>query len=395
MNLEVTPIFTKNYHSDKFMTVNRGGSRSSKTRSLCQIALMWLISGRYSSTLPPIPKGVWTTVRKYATTLQSTVIRDFEEEIDKQGVWGNLQVNKTLKQYRCGERMVEFIGADDQQKLRGYKSNILYCNEANELGFKEEFFQLLIRTTDKIFIDFNPSDEFIWINTEIEQKRALEKGDVDVIISNYKDNTFLTSRQVEEIEYLQASDPEFWKIYGLGEYGKIFGTIYTHWKVVDEFPDKETFYGLDFGFNNPTALIECCEVDGAIYARELIYESKLTNADLISKLNGLDLGKKPIYADAEDPNRIEEIFRAGFNAKPADKGKDSVRAGIDKIKQRPLFIHRGSVNLIREMQTYKWETDKNGVIQDGKPVKFQDHACDSLRYAVFTHSKPSGWYGMR
>jgi len=87
--------------------------------------------------------------------------------------------------------MVEFFGADNEQKLRGSTRNILYCNEANELAWDLEFFQLMIRTTDKIIIDFNPDDEDIWINTELEQKRSIEVGDVEVIVSTYKDNPFL------------------------------------------------------------------------------------------------------------------------------------------------------------------------------------------------------------
>jgi phage terminase large subunit len=87
---------------------------------------------------------------------------------------------------------VEFIGADDQQKLRGAKRTFLYCNEANELNYKKEFFQLLIRTQRKTFIDFNPDDETVRINTEIEQKRKLKNRDVKVIISTYKDNPFLS-----------------------------------------------------------------------------------------------------------------------------------------------------------------------------------------------------------
>ena len=161
MKINHTEIFIKNWDSDKFITINRGGSRSSKTRSLCQLALVWLLTGTYSSKRPAIKSGMMSIVRRFSATIDSTVMSDLEEEIEKQGVWGLIQKNIQKKTYKHGLRTIQFIGADDQQKLRGRKQNILYCNEANELGYDSEFFQLLLRTTDKIFIDFNPDDEDI------------------------------------------------------------------------------------------------------------------------------------------------------------------------------------------------------------------------------------------
>ena len=106
MNLNVTPVFTKNYASDKKIVVNRGGTRSSKTRSIAQICVLWLITGQVTRTLK-IDKGVWSTVRKFSTTLDSTVIRDFEEELNLQGIYSLIKHNKTKKTYEYGNRMVE------------------------------------------------------------------------------------------------------------------------------------------------------------------------------------------------------------------------------------------------------------------------------------------------
>jgi len=75
-----------------------------------------------------------------------------------------------------------------------------------------------MRTTYKVIIDFNPDDEEIRINKEIEQRRMSEEKDVNVIISTYKDNPFLPEAQVKEIERLEKTNPRFWKVYGLGEY---------------------------------------------------------------------------------------------------------------------------------------------------------------------------------
>ena len=311
MNLDVTPVFTKNYASDKKIKVNRGGTRSSKTRSIAQISVLWLFTGQVSRN-KKIPKGVWSTVRKYSTTLDATVIRDFEEELEKQELYGAVKHNKTKRTYQFGERMVEFFGADDEKKLRGAKRNILYCNEANELQFKTQFFQLLIRTEDEVFIDFNPDDENVWINTELEQKRAVEMGDVEVIVSTYKDNTFLPASLVKEIEYLEKNDAEFWKIYGLGQYGKVYGVIFESYNIINEIP-KEAKYiatGMDFGFtNDPTAILQVYENDGELFINEIEYKRGLTNLDIGLRLKELGVSNLDyIVAESSEPKSIQEIY---------------------------------------------------------------------------------------
>jgi phage terminase large subunit len=384
MKLETTPVFTQNYGSEKKIVINRGGTRSSKTVSVVQQCVLWLISGQLTRDTY-IPKGVWSTVRKYSTTLDATVIRDFEEELNKHKIFNLIQHNKTKKTYKYGDRLVEFIGADDEQKLRGAKRNILYCNEGNELDFKKEFFQLLMRTEDKVIIDFNPDDENIWINTELEQKRLFEKGDVDVIVSTYKDNTFLPKSLVSEIEYLEKTDPEFWKIYGLGQYGKLFGLIFEDYKVVDKIPDTATLiaYGQDFGFtNDPSAMVGVWKQDGELWIKELIYQRGLTNQDLAIKYRDLGIqSHEEIIADSAEPKSIQELTNQQFRVNGAEKGADSIKNSIDILKRYKLNITQDSSNLIKELRTYKWMLDKTGN-SINKPVDYNNHAIDAIRYVA-------------
>lgn len=384
MNLEVTPVFTRNYHSRKKIVINRGGTRSSKTRSLAQLSALWLLTG-YISPNQRINTGVWSTVRKFSTTLDSTVIRDFEEELNKQEVYSLIKHNKTKKTYEYGGRMVEFIGADDEQKLRGAKRNILYCNEANELKFREEFFQLLMRTEDKVFLDFNPDDENVWINTELEQKRAFEKQDVEVIVSTYKDNTFLPASLVSEIEYLEKTDPEFWKVYGLGQYGKRYGLIFPDFKVIESLPSSATLvsYGMDFGFtNDPTTLIAVYIQEGELILHELLYERNLTNQDISDRLKSFNIpSSSDIVADSAEPKSVEELYRLGWNVYPAEKGPDSIKNSIDILKRYKLNVTASSHNLLKELRSYKWAEDKEGNTIN-KPVDFLNHAIDAVRYVA-------------
>ena len=398
MKLEVTPVFTRNYATDKKIKINRGGTRSSKTRSIAQIAVLWLFTGQISRSRN-IPKGVWSTVRKYSTTLDATVIRDFEEELDKQQLYGAVKHNKTKRTYTYGDRMVEFFGADDEKKLRGAKRNILYCNEANELEFKTQFFQLIIRTTDDVFIDFNPDDENTWINTELEQKRAVEMQDVEVIVSTYKDNTFLPESLIKEIEYLERTDPEFWKIYGLGQYGKVYGVIFENYNVINEIPKEAKLiaYGIDFGFtNDPCAIVEVREQNGELYINELEYKRGMTNNDIAERLRQLGISPHDyIVADSAEPKSIQEIYNHRFNIHPAQKGKDSISNSIDILKRYKLNITSKSANLLKEIKTYKWATDKAGN-SINEPVDYNNHTIDAIRYIALNKLNKSneGVYGI-
>jgi len=385
--MEVTPIFTKNRLTNKKIVVNRGGTRSSKTYSIAQLCALWLMTGECGKG-NYIHKGTWTTVRKYRTNLDTTVIKDFEEILHNNGFYSQITHNKTRKTYKYSNRLVEFIGADDEQKLRGAKRNILYCNEANELSYKKEFFQLLMRTEDKIFIDFNPDDEDIWINTELEKKRYFDKKDVEVIVSTYKDNTFLPQSLVSEIEYLQQTDPDFWKIYGLGEYGNISGLIYENVKVVNKIPEnaKIVCTGLDFGFtNDPTAIIQVFKHDKDLYLKELIYESGLTNEDIADRLKSLGYTMQDeVICDSAEPKSIEELYRQRINAEPTKKGKDSINNGIDILKRYNIHVTEESLNLRKEFRSYKWATDKTGN-SIGKPIDNFNHAMDAVRYVAAIH----------
>jgi phage terminase large subunit len=213
---------------------------------------------------------------------------------------------------------------------------------------------------------------------------------------------------VKEIESYRDLDENYWKIYGLGERGAGSATIYTHWQLIDELPENpdEEIYGLDFGFNNQTALQKIDLKDEEVYSDELLYERRLTNFELICKMKGWDQltederakwlanGRtedeiqkeqlvpydKTLYADGAEPQRIQEIHQAGFDVHPADK---SVEDGIDTMKRRRWFITKRSVHTQKEVKSYRWK-QKDDIILD-EPVKTNDHLMDASRYAVHTH----------
>ena len=398
--MDVTPVFEKNYDATEKIVINRGGTRSSKTYSIAQLSALWLMTGCYGDN-QFCHVGTWSTVRKYRTTLDNTVVKDFEEILNNNDYYNQVEHNKTKKTYSFDKRVVQFIGADDEQKLRGSKQNILYCNEANELNYRKEFFQLLIRTENKIYLDFNPDDEDVWINTELEQKRKQQERDVNVIVSNYKHNTYLSQSLVQEIELLEKTDKAFWQIYGLGEYGKIEGLIYEKgYELCDSIDSRipVVAIGIDFGYStSPAAIVEVRRDGNKLYFREILYRTGYNNREIFEAIKQQKIDTRTKFiADSAEPKTIDELYSFGLNIHAAKKGKDSVNNGIDILRRFDFVVQSDSSNIIKELKSYKWEIDRNGN-RTGKPIKMFDHALDAIRYVALNELAQSnkGVYKVR
>ena len=326
LDLDVTRVFLKNWHCphDKRWVVNRGGTRSGKTTALCQQAAVWLLTGFFRDG-QEIPKGNLAIIRKHMTTLQATVMRDFERVLRDAGLWGYVEVNRLLRQYRVGDRMVEFVGADDEQKMRGFRATITWMNEANELGWEREVMQLRFRTERVLVVDFNPSDPYVWVNENLEMDRGPRKGDVEVIVSTYRDNRFLTAEQIAEIEELRSS-PTYWNVYGLGEYGEVHGLVFPSVTVVDEMPSdlKHRGFGMDFGYSNGiTTLIEgglLNEKD--VYLDQRFYQTGMKPEQMAETMLSDGVGRLPVAADAAGEWAIGHLEQRGVNSFPAKIGRD-------------------------------------------------------------------------
>jgi phage terminase large subunit len=207
-------------------------------------------------------------------------------------------------------------------------------------------------------------------------------------LDKHKANTFLSKELIDEIEYLQQTDKEFWKIYGLGEYGNIKGLVYENVKPINKIPNdvKLVCYGLDFGFSqDPTACIAVYRKDNKLYLKEIIYSTELTNDDInhLLKENGLDR-RDEVICDSAEPKSIQELYNLGTNAKPAKKGKDSISNGINILKRFEIFVDEESTNLLKEFRLYKWATDKNGNSLN-RPIDKYNHALDAIRYVALIH----------
>ena len=367
LTLPTNVVFDHLRFSQKRIVVEQGGTRSGKTYNII-LFFVYKLLGESGKVL--------TICRSSLPSLKGSVMRDFFEILERMDLYDEELHNKTEHTYWLNENLVEFVSVDQPQKIRGRKRNYLFINEANEVPY-EAWMQLAFRTEEKIVLDYNPSDEYGWIYDSV-----LTRDDCEFHITTYKDNPFLPSELISEIERLREADENYWQIYGLGQRGMSSEMIYTHWRLCKSMPGKgEKFFGCDFGYNVPSALVQIEVYEGAIYVDEWLYEQKLTTGDLVERFKTLGINRNhEIFCDAAEPKTIEELIRAKFNAKPADK---DVTEGIRKVKSMPLYITERSVNLIKEIKSYKWKVDKDGRTLD-EPVKFMDHGVDAIRYGVFT-----------
>ena len=336
--------------------------------------------------------------RKVANSIRSSQFLLFKDLITRSGLDQFFHIKEGTMEIECanGNKMIAH-GLDNIEKIKSIQEpSDIWVEEATETT-KQEVTQLNLRLRTKkarfnqVCLSFNPISSEHWIYDSFIVKKEFE---ADILKTTYLDNKFLPIEYKAQLEALKQTDENYYKVYCLGEWGgKIKGVIYQNWKMCDHFPQfADYIYGLDFGFNDPTALVKVGIVDRKhAFVQQKIFRTGLTNADLIAELKKLDIGKNPIYADNARPEAIEEIYRAGFNIKPCDKGKDSVQNGIDFVKSMNLNIMDDSPDLIKELNNYKWAEDKNGNLIESKPVDFFNHLLDALRYCLHTHiGRPQG-----
>lgn len=374
LKLESSIVFEKNYNAnktDKRIISNRGGARSTKTYSLLQLFIVLCFEKTGKE---------YDIIRKALPSLRHSAYKDFIDILKSNNLYSEKNHNKTDLSYSFRGNLFSFFSIDDAQKVRGRKRDYVLLNEANELTI-EDFRQISLRTNEKLFMDYNPSDEDSWIY-DIESR-----NDAIRIDSTYLDNPFLPQGIVGEIERLKEDDPDYWLVYGLGEIGRRRELIYRNWDTCDSFPDNcdEIIYGMDFGFNDPKVLGKIGRRGNELFIDELVYQRELLRADLIKMLPNLIHSKTAeIYADSEDPETITDIYNNGWNVKPADKEKGSVLYGIECVKMFKIWITGRSTNIIRDWKNYKWKVDKNGKVLD-EPAHAFSHSPDMVRYPVYTH----------
>lgn len=376
--IRYTDVFGWNkeaYDSGKYsLIINQGSSSSSKTYSIIQL----LITIAYQEK-----KEIQICGPSY-NRLARGAMKDFRKIMESWGLFKKEEWHDTKSKYTFPSgSYIEFFPLDSADIARGPRRDICFINEANLIA-PSVFEQLNLRTNNVMFVDFNPADNYSYLYNLIDS----DKPDIKFIKSTYKDNHFLDQRTIDAIE---ALPPDMFRIYGLGERGLMEHAIYPNYEVVGDIPRDEdgnisgmVFYGQDFNYSAPCAMVRIVYHEEKIYVDQMLYKKGLTTADLIKEYERLGINKyDEIFADSAAPAFIEEIHRAGYNIK---KSKKDVREGIMKVKSfNPLFITQRSKDVIAEIKSYQWMLDKDDRPLDA-PLKQHDHLMDAMRYAVYTYT---------
>jgi phage terminase large subunit len=368
--LQKTTAQSKISKLKKRIRIVQGGTSSSKTFTI----LPFLI--HYAADKPNSEISV---VSESIPHLKRGALKDFLKIMDWVGNFNPNNFNKSNLTYKFSNgSYIEFFSADQPDKLRGARRDILFINECNNVSF-ESYQQLAIRTKKFIYLDYNPTNEF-WVHSEL-----IEDNNSDFVILTYKDNEALDPAIVKEIEKAKVKAEtstywdNWWKVYGLGQIGSLEGVIFNNWQTIDVIPNDARLlgYGLDFGYtNDPTAIVEVYKWNDKRIVNEICYQKELSN----SQIAKLIPSKMPVYCDSAEPKSIAELTKLGVRAFGVTKGADSINFGIQTMQSQEYLITKHSTNLINELRKYAWDKDKKTGAKLNRPIDDFNHAIDSLRY---------------
>ncbi len=369
-----TKIFEKNQNSKAKTIVNVGGSGSSKSFSLAQLLAKKLLEEDNKRFV--IARKTMPACKRSSYDLIIGFLKDW-------GIYQENRHNKTDHIYRHGTNEMLFMGLDEPTKIKSVSTgvNYVWMEEANEFTLEDYLmFALQVRRPagedlNHLYLSLNPIDESNWIAQDL-----VKRDNVEVVHSTYRDNPFLPADYIKMLEDSINQSENFYRVYALGEWGKLENLIYRNYKIIPELPDMDGAkwaYGLDFGLIHPSVLIKAYLLNDKLYLEERLYKTGITNADIIEHLSHEERGD--IYADSSAKQMIAEIQQAGYACHEAHK---DVKDGIDLCQRQTLHIPESSDHLIREIRGYSWKKDKDGNVIP-EPVKFNDDCLDAARYVVF------------
>lgn len=375
--LDLTNIFRRNkeaFDNPKVRyIINQGGSSSGKTWAIIQLLIFiaWTSKKKITIASESVPH------------LKAGAMAYFEMIMDELGYFTEDRYNRTDRIYKFPNgSTIHFKSGADPDKLKGYRTDILYVNEADEIPF-ESWNQFIIRTKVKAFIDFNPSKNECWVYDIQEEDNAV------TIKSNYQDNTYLDQTIIDELNSKKNADPNWYRSFVLGVRPIGDDRVYNHFKSYKEIPKEEqldlVFYGVDWGFNDPMVIVEVKRMkSGKHYVRELFYQSGFSSEDVLNKFKEMKLNKElngTVYCDHK-PEVREDLNRAGIVAKNAIK---EINPGINTVRSTDIYVHEDSLNIWTEYKKYVWLKHR-GKLTNNAIDKF-NHTLDSIRYAIHSTKK--------
>ena len=298
------------------------------------------------------------------------------------------------------DKQILFAGLDDVEKVKSITPlngvlERIFVEEATEIK-REAYKQLTKRLrgysahSKHVIMAFNPILKSHWIYKEFfggweDNKNSFESDSVCILKTTYKDNLFLTDDDRNQLE--NESDPYFYNVYSLGNWGVLGHIIFRNWHVEDlsdRIPQFDNIYnGLDFGYaSDPNALIKV-HYDSdhkRIFVFDEWYQVGMSDDELSIVCKKM-FKKEYVICDSAEPKTIDYLAVNGISALPAAKGADSINRGIRWLQSQEIIVDVHCQNFKNEIEQYHWQEDKYGNAM-AKPVDVNNHLIDALRYAT-------------
>lgn len=343
----------------------------------------------------------WLCCRNVARTIRNSIFNEITKSISNMGVKKYYSINKSDMVITCklNNKQILFCGLDDVEKVKSITPmdgvlERIFIEEATEVK-REAYLQLKKRLRGRtqhskhIFMAFNPILKTHWIYKDFfgqweDNKTVYEDEDKLIVKTTYKDNIFLTADDRKLLE--DETDPYFYNVYSLGNWGVLGNVIFKNWRVEDLSDRISTFdnirCAIDFGWNDPTAMLKL-HLDNKrkrIYIIDEVYQQHMTDEMLLSTAREF-FGRNYVTCDSADPKTIDFLAVNGIMAVPAMKGADSIIRGIRWLQGYEIIIDVRCQNFKNEIEQLHWEEDKYGNVLE-RPASGNDHlANDCLRYA--------------
>lgn len=343
-------------------------------------------------------------IRKYGTTIRDSVFQLVIDTLKKWGIYEYCKINlSTFTITLPNESVFLFKGLDDSEKIKSITDiTDIWCEEATELSL-DEFTQLDLRLRAlvedlQIYCSFNPVSKANWVYKKWFAPDAVyDQAQTFILHTTYKDNRFLPLSYIAALEDKINTNPTYYKIYVLGEFGTFEGLVITNWRTEDFdymqlAQTLEHRAGIDLGWTDPSAIIDTLydRSNRIIYVFNEFYKSGQQLSQLAEAIKNMNLTRTKLYVDSAEPRSIQYFRNNQINAVAAQKGQDSVKAGLMFLQDHLIIVHPSCTSFITELENFSYIKSKQTGEYTEETTHEWSHAIDACRYAysdIYTMTK--------
>ena len=327
-----------------------------------------------------------------------SIIPEFIEKLELFGCLGDFHITKDeILNKRSGSKIIfrgiKTSSGDQTANLKSLTGITTWVvDEAEELTDEQKFdtIDLSVRQQGKanrVILILNPTTKEHFIYSRFFEDRGVNEGvnttkeNTTYIHTTYLDNKEnLSESYLEQIEQMKIRRPEKYKQQILGSWlNKAEGVIFNNWNVGEFKHIGTSVWGQDYGFASDENTLVETNIDTSnkiIYLKECFYLKALTTSQ-IAELNSRHAKGGLIIGDSAEPRLLHELKAKGCNVRASIKGQGSITYGISLLQDYDIVVSPDSINLIKELNNYRWLEKKSKT-----PIDAWNHIIDAVRYAV-------------